>query len=69
MSRSWMELFSPEEQEICEAYQSGLRQRVQPYGQRPALLIVDVIRAFCGEEGESLAASVATWPTSCGPAA
>jgi len=69
MTRPWMELFSPEEQEVYQAYQSGLRQRVQAYGQRPALLVIDVTRAFCGEQGQSLAESLAEWPTSCGPAA
>ena len=69
MTRPWMELFSPEEQAVYEAYQSGLQQRVQPYGQRPALLVIDVTRAFCGEQGQSLAESLAEWPTSCGPAA
>lgn len=38
-------------------------------GAAPALLVIDVVRAFVGEEGHSLAESVAEWPTSCGPTA
>ncbi|HEX5451028.1 MAG TPA: isochorismatase family protein, partial [Candidatus Limnocylindrales bacterium] len=36
-------------------------------GERPALLIVDVVRGFTGDRGESLAASVARFRSSCGP--
>lgn len=37
-------------------------------GQRPALLVVDVVTAFLGEEGLSLEASIERTPMSCGPA-
>jgi maleamate amidohydrolase len=37
-------------------------------GQRPALLVIDVVTAFLGEEGLSLADSIADRPLSCGPA-
>lgn len=69
MTRSWTELFSPADLAVYEAYQSGLRERVQAFGQRPVLLVIDVTRAFCGHPGQSLPDSVAEWPTSCGPAA
>lgn len=71
---SWLELLPAEDRRVYEAYQSGrpgdgLGKRVQRFGRHPALLIVDVTRAFCGQEGQSLEESLAEWPTSCGPAA
>lgn len=69
MTQQWMKLFSPEDLAVYEAYQNGLRERVQSFGQRPALLVIDVTRAFCGHPGQSLSDSIAEWPPSCGPAA
>lgn len=69
MTRPWTNLFTPEELAAYEAYQRELRERVQVLGQRPALMVIDVTRAFCGQPGQSLAESTAEWPTSCGPAA
>src|SRR5690606_26157 len=66
MGRWWEELFPEEERTVYHGTHGGRRQR---WGRRPALLVIDVTRAFCGEEGESLAESAARWPTSCGPAA
>lgn len=37
-------------------------------GERPALLIIDVVTAFLGERGLSLEESIADRPLSCGPA-
>lgn len=39
------------------------------FGGRPALLVVDVNYAFCGEERVPLLEAVERWPTSCGPRA
>jgi nicotinamidase-related amidase len=36
------------------------------FGTRPALLIVDVNYAFCGERPEPILESIKRWPTSCG---
>lgn len=36
-------------------------------GTRPALLVVDVVTSFLGEEGQSLEESIASRPLSCGP--
>ena len=69
MTQQWMKLFSPEDLAVYEAYQNGLRERVQSFGQRPALLVIDVTRAFCGHPDQSLSDSIAEWPPSCGPAA
>lgn len=66
MSRWWEELFPEEERAVYFQTHRGVRQE---WGCRPALLVVDVTRAFCGEPGQSLMESVLAWPTSCGPAA
>jgi maleamate amidohydrolase len=36
------------------------------FGKRPALLIIDVNYAFCGDKREPIMESVKSWPTSCG---
>ena len=36
------------------------------YGERPALLIIDVNYAFCGEKSEPILESIEGWRTSCG---
>lgn len=36
-------------------------------GERPALLVVDVTRAFTGDEGQTLDEATASFPTACGP--
>lgn len=64
--RWWTELFGGEESEAYLAQHGGRRQHL---GRHPALIVVDVVRAFTGEAGVSLRDSVAQWPTSCGPAA
>ncbi len=64
--RWWEEVFAADDR---DAYESIRRGAPQPRGQRPALLVVDVTRAFCGEPAQSPAESVRKWPTSCGPRA
>lgn len=36
------------------------------FGKRPALIVVDVNYAFCGERPEPILESIKRWPTSCG---
>ncbi len=62
--RWWEEVFPEHERAIYEATHKG---QPQARGQRPALLVIDVTRAFCGEPGQSMIESIRTWPTSCGP--
>jgi maleamate amidohydrolase len=38
----------------------------QGFGKRPAILIIDVNYAFCGDKRESIFEAVKTWPTACG---
>jgi nicotinamidase-related amidase len=63
----WEQLFSDEEREVYQAYQTALQERSRPEERRPALIVVDVTVAFCGSPGQSMSESVAEWPTSCGP--
>jgi nicotinamidase-related amidase len=65
--RWWEALFSDEEQQVYGAYQAAPAERMPPHGRHPALIVVDVTRAFCGEPGQSLLESVREWPPSCGP--
>jgi nicotinamidase-related amidase len=62
--RWWQRLFEGED---AVGYRS-LRHR-QPPGERPALLVIDVVGCFVGPPGVDLAAAVRQWPTACGPAA
>jgi len=36
------------------------------FGKRPAILVVDVNYAFCGDKREPILESIKRWPTSCG---
>lgn len=63
--RWWQQLFADEEA-AAYAAQSGPPAAL---GRRPALLVVDVVQAFIGDPGQTLAESVQQWPMSCGPAA
>lgn len=65
-ARWWEALFNGEEAGAYQRQHGGQRNEL---GRRPCLLVVDVVRAFTGWPGQTLAASVADWPTSCGPAA
>jgi len=64
MTRWWQDVFAGE---AGVAYAS-FAHRQEP-GQRPALLVIDVVRSFVGPSGKDLAAAIAEWPTACGPAA
>ena len=63
--RWWEELFREE----MTGYGQMMSRAPQPFGRRPALLVIDVVRAFTGTRGQTLAESAAEFPTSCGPAA
>jgi nicotinamidase-related amidase len=67
--RWWEELFSDDERSIYGTYQAKLAERPQLAERRPALIVVDVTRAFCSQPGQTMAEALAEWPTSCGPSA
>ena len=60
--RWWEALFSGEERQVYGAYQPAPAEQPPPGERRPALLVVDVTRAFCGEPGQTLAEAVREWP-------
>jgi maleamate amidohydrolase len=62
----WDDLFSAEELAVRAA--GGYAARVG-MGERPAVLVIDVVYGFTGDKGDDHLASVAKFRTSCGPAA
>ncbi|MEQ4306059.1 isochorismatase family protein [Plantactinospora sp. B6F1] len=64
MTRWWQEPFAGE---AGVAYASFAHR--QAPGQRPAVIVIDVVRSFVGSPGLDLARAIEEWPTACGPAA
>lgn len=62
----WVELFSEPERRAYAQMEKGVKFFT---GTRPALLVVDVVKAFVGEPGLSLEEASREWVTACGPAA
>lgn len=62
----WDDVFSPEELAVRRA--GGYAARVG-MGERPAVIVIDVTYGFTGDKGDDHLASVAKFPTSCGPKA
>jgi maleamate amidohydrolase len=46
---------------------SGGRDRRVGFGNKPALLLIDLYRAVFGDKPEPLLEAIKTWPSSCGP--
>lgn len=59
----WNQFLTEQDKAVFAAAGYGSRQG---FGRRPALLIVDVNRAFCGEVSEPILESIKTWRNSCG---
>lgn len=55
--------FSPEDLEVMADAGYGA---TMGFGQRPALMVIDVSWAFCGDRPEPVQDSVKRWPNSCG---
>ncbi len=62
----WDGLLSEEERLVAELAGYGRRAG---YGERPALLVIDVTVNFCGDRPEDIIESVRRWRNSCGHAA
>ena len=56
-------LLSEQDREVFELSGQGKRAGL---GKRPALMVIDVSYAFCGEKSEPIVESVKKWRTSCG---
>ncbi len=61
--RIWDRYLTDRDREIFSS--SGWEQRIG-FGERPALMIVDVNINFVGEKSEPILESIKQWPTSCG---
>jgi nicotinamidase-related amidase len=60
----WDRFLSDEDRAVFEASGWGAFLGI---GERPALLVTDVIYGFTGHVDEPMLDSIATWPASCGP--
>src|SRR6185295_6345830 len=61
--RIWDKFLTARDKAVFAA--AGYAQ-AQGYGQRPAVLIIDVNYNFCGDKPEPILESVKRWPSSCG---
>ena len=61
--RIWDKFLTKRDKAVFAAGGFGARAG---FGKRPALLVVDVNWAFCGERPEPILASIKRWRTSCG---
>ena len=66
MSRPWDGIFTEHEEAVRAAGGYGAHGGI---GERPAVLIIDVVRNFTGFPGEDQLASIKRFRQSCGPAA
>ena len=61
--RIWDKFLTERDKAVFAAGGFGARAG---FGKRPALLVIDVNRAFCGERPEPILESIKRWRTSCG---
>src|SRR6201997_4392259 len=61
--RIWDEFLTERDRAVFAAGGFGARAGL---GRRPALLVIDVNWAFCGERPEPILQSIKRWRTSCG---
>lgn len=63
MARIWDAFLTERDKAVFAASGFGA---LGGFGERPALLVIDVNYAFCGEEPEPILKSIKQWPNSCG---
>ena len=66
MTESWKSVVPERDRLILERADFGGRQ---PWGRRPALLIVDVVRSFTGSKPQDVLQAIGEYNTSCGTSA
>lgn len=59
----WNKFLTERDKQVFAASGFGARQG---YGRRPAVLVIDVNYAFCGDRPEPILDSIKRWRTSCG---
>jgi maleamate amidohydrolase len=62
--RPWEELHDDEERAV---YKAGSYGNAVPLGERPGVLLVDIVRSFTGDRGDDHLTSIAKYSTSCAP--
>jgi maleamate amidohydrolase len=62
----WVELFASHD---GRGYDSRHWSVQNTLGERPAVLVIDVVRSFTGDEGQTAEEASAAYPTACGPGA
>lgn len=63
MQRVWDLFLTERDKKVFEASGHGRRAG---FGERPALLVIDVNYNFCGDKPEPILRSIERWPHSCG---
>jgi nicotinamidase-related amidase len=63
--RPWEQFLTEQDKQ----HLSGRARRGVGFGQRPALLLIDLYRGVFGDKREPLLEAVSHWPGSCGPVA
>jgi nicotinamidase-related amidase len=66
MSESWRTVVPERDRQILESADFG---GAEPWGSRPALLIVDVVRSFTGSKRQDVLEAIKEYNTSCGDSA
>ena len=66
MTESWKNVVPEHDRLVLERADFGGRQ---PWGRRPALLIVDVVRSFTGSKPQDVLQAISEYTTSCGTSA
>ncbi|MDB5596869.1 MAG: hydrolase [Hyphomicrobiales bacterium] len=61
--RIWDSFLTERDRQVLEA--SG-DDALAGYGERPALVIIDVNDAFCGKKPEPILSAIKAWQTPCG---
>lgn len=59
----WGQFLTPRDLQVAERSGYG---STMGFGTRPAVLVIDVTTAFCGEKPEPILKSIETWRNSCG---
>lgn len=63
--KKWQEIFTDDDRALLKTFGGDERQ---PFGKKPALIIVDVVKSFLGSKPKSALESVEEYRTSCGEA-
>lgn len=63
--KKWEEIFTEADRELLRKF--GRDERL-PYGEKPALIIVDVVKSFLGSKPQAVLESAEEFRTSCGEA-